>query len=107
MNRIFVVKEKEESDDDMPICFTGVMSNWGPVYSSFAPSKDAYLYITSFLRKEGNTIDDSSYESIIKSFLDYLSEIEFEKIREELKEDKGSNKEEGEIIKNRFEILDL
>ena len=107
MNKVFVVKEKDKLNSGMVRCYTGVMSNWGPEYAVFNQALDANKFVKSFLRKEGNSLDDSSYESIIKGFLNYLKEMTLEE-QEESEAWKESEKiKKDKKIKSRFDILDL
>ena len=109
MNKVVVLKRKEEMGGVMVKCFTGCVCNTTPegeedtsIISNF---RNVDRYIDGFLRKKGSEIINKNVEIIIKTFISYLEEIEnLENL--ELSVDNYEIKED-KIIENRFEILDL
>jgi len=101
MNRVFVVKEKDELNSSMTRCYTGVMSNLGPLHTTFNQNCDARKFIESFVRKHGNFFKGMSVDATLKGFVNYLQVIKLEDLEE------SENEIENEPITSRFDLLDL
>ena len=100
MNKIFIVKEKN-TNDSMLQCYTGVISNNGPVFTSFNNNTNPRKFIDSFLRGYGSSYTHlPSLQQILNEFLNHLENIEIEAF-------KDIPREEEKKIGNRYEIMDL
>ena len=105
MNKIFVMPVREEINEKMTICDTGLESVNGAEEAAISERLEAKHFVNSFLQKEGIYFTQVTIENILNDFLLFLKNMTIEDIK--MEDSQEIIKEKIEEIKDRWEILDL